>query len=309
MARIQTQKKETEPGQPLDNNNRGEWTSQEKTLVPLDTIPEKSVLKVYNHCVIFSPWHINKGEFEGKHGSRGVIKEFSKRSRFRLFKILAQIDDQLPTKPLFVSLTYHYGHLNEPKSTKSQLHIFLTRLRQFDAGVKFIWRIEFQIRKAPHYHLIIFPSPAVKLSNGKTYSNVISEIWHSIADPKSRAHEHYGCKVVSIKSYRKACIYLNKYVAKCHATEVDLVEGKHWGASRDLPFKCQKIIKLSDPQAMIIIKKIRLWLIKHGKYEQAESKYFHIYQEWCVFIDLADLNEVCDSDLPVGTKLISYTGH
>ena len=298
MTNLQAGKKESRLGQPQTQESTSSTGCQEKTLVSIDTIREKFVVNVYAHCIEFIPRTVNKSKFEGNRGTRSSIKEFSRRSRFRLFKILAMMDSKPSEKPLFVSLTYHYGHLNNPKSTKSQLHIFLTRLRQFDPGVQFIWRIEFQIRGAPHYHLIIFPGHPIRRRNKHIYSIEVSRIWHSIADPRSKKHSEYGCKVVTIRSYREACIYLSKYVAKCHNTEVNLVEGKHWGSSKNLPFKIQKVVEYKIVEAREIIEKIRQWLLRKGKYEQADSHYLNLLREATVFMEPVDFDELNAYELP-----------
>jgi hypothetical protein len=309
MTDYKSGKKETGQSQPFHDNSTPDPSCQEKTLVVQDTIRAKSVLKIYSHGIEFIPWHTNKSIFIGKLGSRGRIHEFSKRSRFRLFKIMAKIEDNLDSKPIFVSLTYHYGHLNDPRSTKTQLHLFLTRLRQFDPEVQFIWRTEFQIRGAPHYHLIIFPGSSCHYQNKTSYSITISKIWHSIADPKSKKHKEYGCHVKTINSYKEACIYLSKYVAKCADTEVNLIEGKHWGSSKNLPYKCTKTIELTDPQAIVMIEKIRLWLLKNGKYDLADSEFLNIYNEQFFFMDKSELLSILESELPYDHKLPVYVGY
>ncbi|GAH94782.1 unnamed protein product [marine sediment metagenome] len=278
---------------PFDNNTSSAKFCQEKTLVNKVIQANMNKFTLFSHCICFkSRKRDNPGRtFERK--PRGKITHFSKMSRFRLFELLAKIDNKLDFQPLFVTLTYHHGHQNSKKSTKSQLHNFLTQLRNFDPDVQFIWRAELQSRGAPHYHLIIFPGP-VKQTFYKDYYQVrISEIWHSIADPKSYKHKEYGCKMVVIKNYREACSYMSKYVAKQEIDNTEIIEGKHWGCSKDLPIKAYKRWHCWDEEAKIIIERIRIWLMNHGKEKYADPDYLNIYNDTTVFIDLKD-TEILD---------------
>lgn len=291
MTQSQTQKKEKEKSDPQNHYTTTSGRSQQKTLV-INTIQENSAfVSVYSHCLIFRKSSVYNHKKESNHAPRGLITHFSKRSRFRLFTLLSQIDDNLPFNPVFVSLTYHYGHLNNPKSTKSQLHIFLTRLRQFDPGVQFIWRIELQSRGAPHYHLIIFPSIPGKNHEDKSYNLKLSKIWHSIADPGSRRHKEYGCNIKTINSYSEACAYLSKYVAKEFSEGAALIKGKHWGCSRSLPVKVKDNIKLDERSSRIFTQAIRRWLIQHGKEKYADPQYVNIASDYTVFIDYNSMLE------------------
>ncbi|GAJ15047.1 unnamed protein product, partial [marine sediment metagenome] len=242
---------------PFDNNTSPSAGCQEKTLVNNTIRAKMANFKVYAHCVVYTPTETNNPGRPHKQRPRGKITHFSKRSRFRLFELLAKIDNNLEFKPLFVSLTYHHGHENSEKSTKSQLHNFLTQLRQFDPNVQFIWRTELQSRGAPHYHLIIFPGP-VKQTFYKDYYQVrISEIWHSIADPNSYRHKEYGCKVIVITSYREGCSYISKYVGKQELNNTEAIEGKHWGCSQNLPIKVHHKYSAFDDDAHLLISLIR----------------------------------------------------
>lgn len=296
MNQSQTGKKETETIQPHDNDNIEPSSCQEKTLVN-NTIREKlNKFTVYEHCVVYQPMEVKFDYFKHPASKRGPISEFSKRSRFRLFQLLAKIDGNLEEKPLFVSLTYHYGHLKKKTRPKKQLHNFLVQVRNFDPDVQFIWRMEFQIRGAPHFHLIIFPGGGKINLTDRRYATEISRIWHKIADPNSNKHKEYGCSVITINSYSQACSYLSKYVAKCHDTEVDLKEGKHWGNSSNLPVKIHHVYSAFDEDSRHLILKIRGWLMANGKEKYADPNYVNFLSEFTVFIDKNEFNELVPDD-------------
>lgn len=223
---------------------------------------------------------------------RGSVKKFSRKSRFRLFTALAKIRADLPHKPLFVSLSYHYGHRLIIDDNKTHLHHFLVRLRQYDLNVQFIWRIELQKRGAPHFHLIIFPGVRLDGFKEDDYNIKISSLWHEIADPKSRAHKEYGCKVKTIDSYREACIYLSKYVAKEPIECGSSLMGKHWGCSRNLPYKVIGTIQADRKVNKEMIEKIRKWLIKNGHESAADPNYFNVDRPQTIFIDSDEFYKV-----------------
>lgn len=257
---------------------------------------EESSFEVYPHCVCFKPLKSRSREKYSKKGTRSTIKDFSKRSRFRLFTTLAKIGGKHVNKPIFLSLTYHYGHTRQNNSTKSNLHAFLVELRDFDRNVQFIWRIEYQKRGAPHYHLFIFPDPEKNVDNIEKYKVKISQIWHRIADPMSKAHKEYGCKIVDITNYRKACFYLNKYIAKLPEGKADITEGKHWGCSRNLPFKLHHKIPSNFETDKWILEKLRSWLLKNGKDNYASDKYFNVYRSQVIFIEPKEFYKLIDFD-------------
>ena len=227
---------------------------------------------------------------------RGPISKFSKKSRFRLFETLAKINFNFPVKPVFVSLTYHHGHRLVVDDNKIHLHHFLVSLRRYDPDIQYIWRIELQKRGAPHFHLIIFPSFQSVVYNKDDFFFVISSLWHDIADPNSRAHKEYGCKVTTINNYRSACAYVSKYLAKVPDGLTDVVEGKHWGCSRNLPFYLVGTIEANRETGQDIINKLRQWLIKKGKESAADPYYFNIDKPQTVFIESDEFYKLIGQD-------------
>lgn len=288
---------------PVSNDNTAQSSSQDVSPLVIGTINEETNIKVYPHCVIFTPEKVPAGQFYPQKTRRAKISTFSKRSRFRLFQVMAKIKSHLLNKPFFVSLTYHHGHECREISDKTVLHNFLVSMRDYDPDIQYIWRIELQERGAPHYHLIIFPSVNLKLRNRDVYSLTISAIWHRVADPFSRVHKEYGCNVQNIVNYRHACAYINKYLAKTPAGVSDLEIGKHWGCSRNLPFNMFEKVKLSRMSSVVVIRKLRLWMIKNGKEKYVDEIYFNEDRSQTVFIDAKDFYKIMGDDL----KLMDFS--
>jgi len=292
-----TNPKERAP-EPLANKHTAPSPEcQDKTLVLNNAIFENMAhFKVYDHCVIFRKRSYQVTPREQKRKNRGRIQSFSKRSRFRLFQLLSMIRNDLDTPPLFVTLTYHHGHENDPRSTKSHLHNFLVQLRNYDPDVQFIWRIELQKRGAPHYHIIIFPSIRNTKCTTEHYFSQIRFLWHSIGDPKSRKHEQYGCLIKTVRSYREACNYMSKYIAKPLVKDSEDVEGKHWGNSRNLPIKLRRRYGNWDKEAAAVISKLLLWMRDNGKGKYADEYYINVFSNFTVFIERTTFTEMISEE-------------
>lgn len=296
MNRHQTGKKETGTVNPQVDNTTSLRSCQQKTLVNKAIRENLNKFTVYEHCITFKPMVREQERRFAPESRRGCITHFSKRSRFRLFKLLAMIKGNLEQRPFFVSLTYHYGHLNVQTTAKDHLHNFFVQLRNFDPGVGYIWRMEYQIRGAPHFHLIIFPGDPSRRKHKGLYNIEVSKIWHRVADPHSKKHKEFGCRIESIHSYTQACSYLSKYIAKCHDTESDLKHGKHWGNSGELPVKVHHVYSAFDDNAAFLITRIRGWLMANGKEKYADPDFLNIYQEFTVFISKSEFNGIVPDD-------------
>ena len=297
MPDLQTGKKES-PTPDSFEDNLTTSDCQENTLVSDNAIFEnKNHFEVYPHCIVYKKAFKKTSSYHPEQRKRGKISNFSKRARFRLFFLLAKINNKLDFPPIFVTLTYHYGHLNTEKTTKEHLHNFLVQLRYIDPDVQFIWRIELQKRGAPHYHFIIFPSVYRGPNKNITYSLAVARLWHSIADPNSLKHKDFGCLIKNIKNYREACMYLSKYIAKVPDGQSDIEEGKHWGNSRKLPVKCKIIYGAFDEDAAHCILKIRGWLIKNGRAKYASPEFLNVHTDFVVFVDFKDTPDFFDDEL------------
>ncbi|MBA7579954.1 hypothetical protein ES708_21837 [subsurface metagenome] len=276
-------RKSQSPHQHL-NDSEPKHSCQENSSLVKDNILENADWRVYANCVVYTPHKELTKKSHIRKNNRGSIRKFSKKSRFRLFSTLAKIKTDLPVKPIFVSLTYHHGHRLIIDDKKTHLHHFLVRLRLYDPYVQFIWRMELQKRGAPHFHLIIFPGLLPEHFYKSDYKRIISLLWHEIADPHSMVHKEYGCKSITINSYREACIYLSKYVAKLPESEDDKPIGKHWGCSRNLPFCIVGTIHANRKGCQNIVNILRNWLIKNGRAAVANPDYFNIDRPQIILI-------------------------
>jgi hypothetical protein len=89
---------------------------------------------------------------------------------------------------------------------------------------------------------------------------------------------------------------MSKYVAKPPTEESDLIEGKHWGNSRNLPIKIRKRYANWDEECKFMILKIRGWLMANGKEKYSSGEYLNIYTDFTVFIDRAVFEEMISDE-------------
>jgi len=282
---------------PVCNQNISEAHpgSQGESLFSIKNHKRSYVFKVYDNYVEFTPPTGTTDTHFTHESKRGIIKSFSPRSRFRLFALLAKIKDIKSSNAIFVTLTYHYGFKGDDRAAQKDLHNFLSRLRNFDNNVQYIWRLEYQDRGAPHFHFILFPGSSYNSNDHEKYVSSLSLLWHNIADPTSNAHAKYGFKECKITNYRKACAYLSKYIAKLPRFNPDVLSAKQWGNSRDLPIVFESIHFCNEQYAMSVIEELRRWFAKNGKERYCTPEYFNVTRPQGVFISKDDFSKLLES--------------
>lgn len=154
-------------------------------------------------------------------GRRGRVSGFSAASRRRLMRLMATLRwEAMPAAPSFVTLTFH----RTPDDWQLCFGRWLACVRRL--GAHYLWRLEWQKRGAPHYHLILWAS-VEQLAE-------LRADWHRIAAGGSVAHRRYGWHVRKLDSQRAALHYVSKYVAKA-TIEPDGDGRRRWGMTRGLP--------------------------------------------------------------------------
>lgn len=169
--------------------------------------------------------HNNKGG-----GIRGEVSGFSPKSRKRLLELFATLD--LKKGCVFITLTYP-AHYPNAKRAKNDLRAFFERLRRLQPQCAAIWRLEFQERGAPHFHLLVFNLPFLPKEE-------IQRWWSEIID-----YDRPFTRIELIRDSKKSIGYVAKYVAKPTPEvnsgfnyETYLHAGRTWGCFQKskLPF-------------------------------------------------------------------------
>lgn len=178
-------------------------------------------------------------------GLRGTIAGFSRASRLRLLKLSASLDyAKSSTTPIqFLTLTYHDDYPS-PIDTKKHIKILFDRLRRRAgwAGASMIWRLEFQRRGAPHFHIMIFNAPymwsreyvrdadgvALVGSDGKLAlsPDCWLGIWQDIVG--DRTITQIKNEKILHDGWRHVLSYVSKYTAKMADAESLPQAPSHW---------------------------------------------------------------------------------
>jgi hypothetical protein len=137
------------------------------------------------------------------NAKRGLIYEFSRRSRKRLLELSARLDYS-HRKTVFLTLTYP-AVFPSPKIAKQHMVAMFKRLARASLtnSVGCIWRLEFQKRDAPHFHLMLFGLPFIDKS-------VIQQMWMDVIGTQTRVFT----RIEMIHSSRHARYYIAKYISK-----------------------------------------------------------------------------------------------
>jgi len=132
---------------------------------------------------------------------RGKVTNFSAGSRRRMFDMFNKME--VKVKPVFITLTY-MENWPDANRAKENLRAFLERVRRKHKNASGIWRMEFQERGAPHFHIIFFDLPFWKKES-------IQEVWAEIIGEKGRKP---FTRIEMVRSHKGLMAYVSKYTAK-----------------------------------------------------------------------------------------------
>lgn len=185
-------------------------------------------LRFYRNLVNISDLHkptSRIGKTKKSDETRSECTGFSKRSKTRLHRLLERINH--PRSPIFITLTYQRFD-GDWKETKSHLAKFYKRLRRLDSKLSSIWRLEFQARGTPHYHLVLWPS-SDETERDFLASQVVSTAWCESTNQTTRAAKTYACEVTTPRSNEAVFRYLVGHHLKEDQIRQDLSSGRYWG--------------------------------------------------------------------------------
>lgn len=195
------------------------------------------------HTQLKARFHANRYHARAVRAPRGKCRGFSGNARRRCLQRLASIDaKKLGYCPKMITLTYPAEWPDDPTRWKRDLFAFCKRLeRRYSriilkpskdgrsmiptrvSNVAIIWKLEFQERGAPHFHLLVFTSEFIP-------TKWLAQVWYDIVGSGDMRHLLAGTKVEAIRSWRGVMWYASKYIAKKDARcDVRLPTGRCWG--------------------------------------------------------------------------------
>lgn len=205
------------------------WSEPEKRddlqgLVP-HSKTHRAILQVYANRIVC------KHKYIYPDGKRPIppkdhrIHGFSRASRKRMMDGLASWKN-LKRKAFFLALTYHeeWGvHFSE---WKRDMDVLLKRMRRAFPSIGGVWKLEFQRRGAPHFHMIVC---ADEFTTRENLQNWLTSNWADIAHGNSIYRGKYATNCRRINSHRHAMHYAGKYMGKETPEEIDEETGEILG--------------------------------------------------------------------------------
>lgn len=119
----------------------------------------------------------------------GVITEWSRKSRSSMCRTFAELDYspllESDRVPAMVTLTYPGDwEVVAPDGASVKRHMVLWRKRfqrEYGEAARYIWKLEFQRRGAPHIHLWMAP-PTSPGRSGRGFAQWLSETWAQVVN-------------------------------------------------------------------------------------------------------------------------------
>jgi hypothetical protein len=152
----------------------------------------------------------------------------------------------------FVTLTYPSEFPQDISVSKRHLREFRRRWEVRWGKVRAIWRLEFQERGAPHYHVMYLDSPFTPIKE-------LCAMWHSVIHAKTESGLSNGVDLkLIVKSREKRLIvtYVSKYIAKVDE-RVDKNEftkiGRYWGRW-NIKEKAPLVYEIPSRQAFCLVR-------------------------------------------------------
>lgn len=162
-----------------------------------------------------------------QRGTGHVITEWSRKSRSSMCRAFAELDYtplvESGRVPAMVTLTYPGDwEVVAPDGASVKRHMVLWRKRfqrEYGEPARYIWKLEFQRRGAPHIHLWMAP-PISPGRSGRGFAQWLSEAWAQVVDhpdAEQKARHRLAGTAIDVRNGLKACdpkrlaIYFTKH--------------------------------------------------------------------------------------------------
>jgi len=171
-------------------------------------------------------------------GVRGVVKGFSRPSRLRLTRRFGMI--RRDVVPVLITMTYPGEYSDEAETWKRDLENFFRRVAREYPQASCFWKLEFQKRGAPHFHLLVWGIPP----NAQARAWV-SKVWFEVVGSGDERHLRAGTQIQRVENWRQASSYCAKYLGKTDEEEHPRV-GRVWGIRK------RALIPWADPRRLTL---------------------------------------------------------
>lgn len=219
---------------------------------------------------------------------RSEVKKFSKQSRIRFLEFLLSVhwDNYENENIREMTLTYHNDYPTDGKEVKRHLHNFRKNIMKRYPDIILIWKLEFQQRGAPHYHIIAITRNPVELGNYQIIKDgnfyfydreskqvkkdglqgfraYVQNIWSKVTGGSIQNYNS-GIEVEAVRNKKAMPYYLCSYIAKERKTSGKEYQekvpewfenvGRWWGCygRKKLGIKKRKM-EITEDQFMALI--------------------------------------------------------
>lgn len=191
---------------------------------------------------------------------RGPIRGFSKNAQKNLLNFMMSVDipavaqtfKKAPQgRAFFVTLTYR--KLDVPNhERKRHLEAFRKRLEYTYGKLGVIWKLEFQQRGTPHYHLMVF---FPKVMEWRAFRDWCMHAWRSITGDD--CYPDVVTVYVEAGKLGRLINYTVKYLAK--GFESDLPTGRVWGCwnKAQIPIAESYVVDLTYQDYVDYLRRVR----------------------------------------------------
>lgn len=205
-----------------------------------------------------------------QRGERGTVNGFSAMSRRRLMERVIRLD-WTEQQAYFITLTYPAVYTRNPREWKANLHAFKQWLwRQSTVPDPWcLWRLEFQRRGAPHYHLVACLVVGTDLS---VLRDRIRVEWSRLVGLSATPGHFARVDVQEVRlqgdaGTQRLLTYLCKYVGKRqkarHPVDPETGEisntGRMWGSWGPVPYAASVSITISATDYIQYCRRVRRW--------------------------------------------------
>lgn len=206
---------------------------------------------------------------DSRFGRRGVVSGLSAGSARRLRVRLAEVDWSA-CDSAFVTLTYHEEWGPTWQDWKEDYRRFYKRLGRAWGGVVRggIWRLEFQRRGAPHYHLIVFFRYNISEHTLIRFRQWVARTWSDLVTASDdTAARRWGTdvrRVYNVSGHSRIALmsYMAKYMCKAgrgvdRSTGEIMETGRTWGIWGDIPERVLLEKELTYDELCVLMRRVR----------------------------------------------------
>ncbi len=221
-------------------------------------------VRLYRRDAIVSK-RMPKGVVVGKFGTggrRGIIEEFSMKSRYRLLHTVKNADCDFPA---MLTVTYPGAWETDGKVVKRHLKTLVKRLVYHWPEIQGVWFLEFQKRGAPHFHFMLSlrlwelgkveeMTRWHKKNGTKVFRTVpllqkmVARWWFEIVGSGDEKHLRAGTALEIIEEEEGALRYAACHAAKPHQKKVPKEYqnvGRFWGVIGGVKASCIEVVPSS----------------------------------------------------------------